>query len=550
MDKASQSFPQYSLELDRVLNALFHTTVEGILVVNEKGVICMANERSLALLEYKEADLLDQPVEILIPSEHRSGHGKNVSQFFTQPGARPKGKRRYFPAQTKTGSRILLEISLEPVDTDEGLYVVVHLVDVSAQVKVEQDLRESQVRLSSIIEAAVDGIITIDYRGDIETINPSAARLFGYQPEEVIGQNINILMPSPYHQQHDQYIQNYKDSGVRKIIGIGREVKGRKKDGSTFPFYLSVSEVQLSNRKIFTGIVHDLTPQKAAEAALKKYSGQLEKRVEARTEALNSAIKGLENEIKERSIIEQKLRESQEEIEASLAKEKELNELKSRFVSMASHEFRTPLATILSSLNLLNRYTEPEQAEKRDKHINRIRNNVHNLTGILNDFLSLSKLEEGKIQARYETFKIDELCEELREEMLSQAKKGQKIDYVSEGPQEIYLDPYLLRNILVNLLNNAIKYSPEESLITLKYQGTADTIALDISDEGIGIPDEDQVHMFERFFRATNVTNIQGTGLGLSIVKRYVDLMNGGITFTSVHHEGTTFSLRFSQPSK
>ncbi len=550
MDKAKKSFPQYSLELDRVLNALFHTTVEGILVVNEKGMICMANERSLALLEYKEAELLDQAVSILIPPEHRSGHGENVSQFFSNPGARPKGKRRYFPAQTKTGTNLLLEISLEPIDTDEGLYVVVHLVDVSDQIKVEQELRESQVRLSAIIEAAVDGIITIGYRGIIETINPSAARLFGYKPEEVIGQNINILMPAPYKEQHDQYIQNYKDSGERKIIGIGREVKGRKKDGSTFPFYLSVSEVQLSDRKIFTGIVHDLTPQKAAEAALKKYSGQLEKRVEARTEALNSAIKGLENEIKERSIIEQKLRESQEEIEASLAKEKELNELKSRFVSMASHEFRTPLATILSSLNLLTRYTEPEQAERRDKHINRIRNNVHNLTGILNDFLSLSKLEEGKINTRYESFNIDELCEELKEEMLSQAKKGQKIEYISDGSQEIYLDPYLLRNVLVNLLNNAIKYSPEESLITLRYQSIGDTITLDVSDEGIGIPDDDQVHMFERFFRAKNVTNIQGTGLGLSIVKRYVDLMNGDITFTSVHNEGTTFSLRFSQPSK
>ncbi|MFK7926302.1 MAG: PAS domain S-box protein [Bacteroidia bacterium] len=550
MDKAQQSFPQSSLELDRVLNALFHTTVEGIIVVNEKGVICMANTRSLSLLEYEEAELLEQSLEILIPEAYRPNHSQSFDSFFSQPKARVKGKRRYFPAQTKTGKTLLLEISLDPIETDEGTYVVVHLVDVTDQVSVEEELRESQVRLSSIINTAVDGIITIGYRGIIETINPAAAKLFGYDPKEIIGNNINMLMPEPYHHQHDQYIQNYKDTGIKKIIGIGREVKGKKKDGTTFPFYLSVSEVQLNDRKIFTGIVHDLTPQKAAEAALKNYSGQLEKRVEARTEALNSAIKGLENEIKERSSIEQRLRDSQEEIEVALAKEKELNELKSRFVSMASHEFRTPLATILSSINLLTRYTEPEQAEKRDKHTQRIRNNVHNLTGILNDFLSLSKLEEGKIQARYETFNLNELCEELREEMLSQSKRGQTIEYIAEGPAEIYLDPYLLRNILVNLLNNAIKYSPEESNIKVHYQSSEATISIAITDQGIGIPNEDQVHMFERFFRAKNVTNIQGTGLGLSIVKRYVDLMSGKIGFESVDQKGTAFTLQFPQTPK
>lgn len=550
MDKAQQSFPQYSLELDRVLNALFHTTVEGIIVVNEKGVICMANNRSLSLLEYEEAELLEQSIEILIPAAHRPNHTANVSSFFTQPQARVKGKRRYFPAQTQTGKTLLLEISLDPIETDEGTYVVVHLVDVTDQVSVEEELKESQVRLSSIINTAVDGIITIGYRGIIETINPAAAKLFGYNPEEIIGKNINMLMPEPYHHEHDQYIQNYKDTGIKQIIGVGREVKGKKKNGTTFPFYLSVSVVQLSDRKIFTGIVHDLTPQKAAEAALKNYSGQLEKRVEARTEALNSAIKGLENEITERSSIEQKLRDSQQETEVALAKEKELNELKSRFVSMASHEFRTPLATILSSINLLNRYTEPEQAAKRNKHTERIRNNVHNLTGILNDFLSLSKLEEGKIQTRYETFNLNELCEELREEMLSQSKRGQTIEYISEGSAEVHLDPYLLRNILVNLLNNAIKYSPEESHTILHYQSSATTISITITDQGIGIPDEDQVHMFERFFRAKNVTNIQGTGLGLSIVKRYVDLMAGSIDFESVYQEGTTFTLQFPQTPK
>ncbi|MEL6588527.1 MAG: PAS domain S-box protein [Bacteroidota bacterium] len=550
MDKSRQHFPHSSLELDKVLNALFHTTVEGILVVNEKGEICMANQRSLNLLEYSEAELLNQPVEVLIPARVRAAHPHKTAGFFQNPNARVKGEGRFFPAITAKGEELMLEISLDPVQTEEGIYVVVHLVDVSRQLRSEQELQESKIRLSSIIETAVDGIITISTEGIIETINPAAARLFGYTPEEVIGRNINILMPAPYHEQHDRYIQNYRSTGERKIIGIGREVKGRKKNGSTFPFYLSVSEVKLNGRKIFTGIIHDLTQQKAAEAALKNHTDQLEKRVDARTKALNSAIKGLENEIKERTIVEQKLRETQEEIKAALAKEKELNELKSRFVSMASHEFRTPLATILSSLSLLGRYTEPEQADKRQKHFGRIRNNVHNLTGILNDFLSLSKLEEGQIQARMEWFDINELCEELCEEMLSQAKRGQTIRYQSEGAQQIYLDPTLLRNILVNLLNNAVKYSPEETPIVLQYEQDEGAIRFSIIDQGIGIPQDDQIHMFERFFRAKNVTNIQGTGLGLSIVRRYATLMQGTVSFESVHEHGTTFYLHFPRSNE
>ncbi|MEL6653430.1 MAG: PAS domain-containing protein, partial [Bacteroidota bacterium] len=190
MDKSRQHFPHSSLELDKVLNALFHTTVEGILVVNENGEICMANQRSLNLLEYSEAELLNQPVEVLIPARVRAAHPHKTAGFFQNPNARVKGEGRFFPAVTAKGEELMLEISLDPVQTEEGIYVVVHLVDVSRQLRSEQELQESKIRLSSIIETAVDGIITISTEGIIETINPAAARLFGYTPEEVIGRNI------------------------------------------------------------------------------------------------------------------------------------------------------------------------------------------------------------------------------------------------------------------------------------------------------------------------------------------------------------------------
>jgi two-component system sensor kinase FixL len=545
----SDSFQSLPLELDSILSALFHTTLEGIMVTNAEGRIVLVNKRCCELFGYTEEEFLQITVEDLLPANAAHLHPTQRKAFYNNPAVRAKGHRRYLHASRKDGSEFIIEVGLNPVETADGLHVIAHVVDVSEQLQAEDDLKESKIRLSAIIEAAVDGIITIDTNGIIETVNPSAARLFGYPPEEIVGQNIRLLMPEPYRGEHDGYIHNYHETGRKKIIGLGREVSGRKKDGSTFPFYLSVSEVKLRSRKIYTGIIHDLTEQKAAEAALKRYSNQLEKRVLARTQALNQAIVGLENEINERKQIEQRLREAQQEMEQALAKERELNELKSRFVSMASHEFRTPLATILSSLNLLIRYTQPEQADRREKHINRIRNNVHNLTGILNDFLSLSKLEEGVIEVRDEFFEIDELATELRDEMQAQAKKGQEISYRHEGETRIFLDPNLLRNIMVNLLNNAVKYSPENSQIFIRTSRNHKSLSIEIADQGMGIPKIEQQHLFERFFRAHNVTNIQGTGLGLSIVKRYVDLLNGSIEFVSSEQKGTTFTIHFPQPS-
>lgn len=410
---------------------------------------------------------------------------------------------------------------------------------------------DASLRLQTIIETAIDGIITIDEKGIIETVNPAAANLFGYLPEELIGKNIRILMPSPYRQQHDDYIERYKATGEARIIGIGREVPGMRKDGSIFPMRLAVSEVFLENKRVFTGICHDLSDVKKAEEKIRKLNEELEEKVIERTEELASVVnkllntnKKLQYEVQERKSAETALRESAKEIQKALEKEKELSELKSRFVSMASHEFRTPLSTILSSISLLSRYTESSQQEKRDKHIQRIKSAVRNLTGILNDFLSLSKLEEGKIENQPFEFELQELCPEVIDEIQGLLKDGQEI--IHEGihtPMAVHWDKRLVKNILFNLLSNAIKYSDEGKKIFLKERLEGDYLLIDITDQGIGIPEADQVYLFTRFFRAANAMNIQGTGLGLNIVKRYIDLVGGSITFDSQLNVGTTFTV-------
>lgn len=218
--------------------------------------------------------------------------------------------------------------------------------------------------------------------------------------------------------------------------------------------------------------------------------------------------------------------------------------MKSRFVSMASHEFRTPLSAILSSASLISKYSTTEDDEKRQKHINRIKSSVTNLTLILNDFLSVGKLEEGKIYANYSVFNLQTMHNECVAEIQILKKENQKIIDSYEGEtQQVYLDKQMIKNIYLNLLSNAIKFSDNNKTIILNTKIKNNTIEIYVKDEGIGVPKDEQPKLFERFYRGKNAFNIQGTGLGLNIISKYVELMNGTITFESELNKGTSFNI-------
>ena len=391
---------------------------------------------------------------------------------------------------------------------------------------------EGAALLKAIIENAIDGIITIDDRGSIETINPAACNLFQYTPGEVIGKNVSVLMPSPDRESHDGYIARYQRTKEAHIIGIGREVQGMRKDGSVFPFRLAVSEVQYSGRKIYTGFIHDMSREKEAEEKLRDYATQLEEVVEERTRSLKETVLALQA--------------AKEEVSLSLEKEKELGQLKSRFVSMASHEFRTPLSTIQLSAVLIEKYAAPHENTNIVKHIAKVKNAVSNLTSILNDFLSLEKLEAGKVEPQFATFDIVKFAEEIIEEMQMIAKQKQVIVYQHTGTgSTVKLDATLLKNCILNLIGNAIKYSGENTFIEFNSEITDKQLIITIKDDGIGIPESDQKHLFEAFFRAHNTGSIPGTGLGLNIVTRYARLMNGTVKFQSKVNKGTSFTISF-----
>jgi len=390
---------------------------------------------------------------------------------------------------------------------------------------------DSKEGLHALFEYATEGILIINSKGEITKINPSAEKLFGYNSGELIGKKIEQLVPQKYRGSHTHHRDSYNKNPHPRSMGKGMTLFGVRKDGSEFPVEISLSNYTYNDELYVIAFIIDITIRKQAEEKLKTYSIELEKRVEDRTLMLREAIAELEK--------------TKEEINAALEKEKELNDLKSRFVSMASHEFRTPLSTILSSVSLISKYNTPETEDKKQKHISRVKSSVSHLTDLLNDFLSLGKLEEGVITSSPAFFDIVKSTNEILTELQHVAKENQKADYQHIGKTEVYLDQKLYRNILINLISNAIKFSNDDGLIEIRTTVNKNDVIISIKDNGIGISKEDQQHLFERFFRAQNATNIQGTGLGLNIVAKYVELMNGVITFESELNKGTTFTIKF-----
>jgi two-component system sensor kinase FixL len=368
----------------------------------------------------------------------------------------------------------------------------------------ENERRELEQRFSFLVRHIKDyAIFFIDPGGNVMSWNEGAQQIKGYTAAEIIGQPISLFYTEEDNRQGEPFknLKKALEDGSYESVGLRK-----RKDGSVF--YADVVFTPIyDEKKILKGfakITRDITHQKKA----------------------------------------------QEDIQITLQREKELNELKSRFVTLASHEFKTPLSVILSSVYLIEKYPETGMQDKRLKHTHRIKSNVNNLKQILNDFLSLEKLEGGIVSNNPGEADLLHLTREIIQDMEEAFKEGQQVRLSTEGPpRTIFVDTHLLRNVLNNLLSNAIKYSPDGSSIDCFLIYHPATVDIQFKDRGIGIPPEEQDKLFERFFRATNTTGISGTGLGLSIVKRYLDLMGGSIHLTSIPGQGSIFTVTLPNES-
>lgn len=405
-------------------------------------------------------------------------------------------------------------------------------------------------RFEAFFEHASVGILVAGEDGVIQLVNKKLLQQFQYREEHaLIGKKVELLIPSRYTKEHTKLRESYNKHPEPREMGHGRDLYATRKDGTEFPVEVSLSNYETIEGNFIIAFVIDITRRKEIENEVMQQQAELkiskekieelnislEKKVMLRTSQLEEAMHQIEA--------------ARNDLEKAFQKEKELGELKSRFVSMASHEFRTPLSTISSSASLVEKYTEKEDQDKRDRHTGRIKAAVKNLNVLLDEFLSVGKMEEGKIEAKMAAFDVVSFMKATLQEIENIKTAGQQVIFQHTGDEKVYHDAALLRNIVYNLLSNAVKFSGDQGIITVRSFIEPGIFTLIVQDNGIGISAADQVHLFERFFRAANATNIQGTGLGLHIVSKYVELMSGTISFESELEKGTSFRLSFPQPS-
>lgn len=396
-------------------------------------------------------------------------------------------------------------------------------------------------QFKALFEFATEGIIIANKEGHIVLANPKALQQFGYTSHELANKEIEVLIPQSSKHKHVQDRETFTKKPSHRAMGGLRDLYALRKDGTVFPVEVSLSHYKIGNQLFVIAFIIDITIRK-----------QNEKELQAKSATIREMNISLETKVQQRTMILREtlteLEKSKEELASALESEKEVNSLKTRFISMASHEFRTPLSSILSSATLISKYPKEEDFDKREKHVKRIKDSVKNLTDILEDFLSIGKLEDGRISLRYEATNIREfmetICSEKQEDL---AKENQKIVFHFEGNEWAHCDKYILRNMMINLISNAIKFSPLDGTIEVSVTSNDLELMLCVKDYGIGISKEDQEHLFERFFRGHNASNIQGTGLGLHIVSRYLNLLNGTIEVKSEIEKGTTFCAHLPQ---
>ena len=389
-------------------------------------------------------------------------------------------------------------------------------------------------QFEAIFHEAAIGILVTNARFDILISNEFLDQLFGYEVGELVGQNISVLIPNHLKMRHEGHLKQVQHSPISRPMGVGLDLKAKRKDESLFPIEISLSHFRENEQLYYIAFVSDVTLKRKVEMELilknqeiNQLNESLEEEVLHRTQALQNTLA--------------KLEENTKVLEGALQKEKELGDLKTRFVSMASHEFRTPLTSILSSAALIEKYPKEEEQSKRLQHINRIKNSVNNMTEILEEFLSVGKIAEGHIETHISEIVLAPFFQELLAELRGHQKDAQKIVLHIDKTETFISDASILRKVLINGLSNALKFSERD--VHLHVQHKKHELHIDIVDSGIGISEEDQKHLFDRFFRGGNASVIQGTGLGLHLIDRYVRLIQGKVEIYSQLGQGTTLSI-------
>jgi PAS domain S-box-containing protein len=613
-----------------IFNILLETVSEGVIIVDNHQNIMEVNEAIKKIFGYTKKELVGRELNLLIPSNYHINHLKYFNDFIKKGKRRSMGEATEIFALKKDGTIFPVEVELNPYSIYNKTYVMALVKDISEKKTIEKSL----MLRTKALQSAKNGIIITDaqkHDNPVIYFNSAFQDLTGYSDAEILNHNCRFLQGKDRNQpplkklreaikngeSYQATLRNYKKDGtmfwndlyvfpitnskgiVTNFIGIQNDVTLRKNseeernhlatifneslneiyvfDTETLKFInvnygaqknigysleelknMTPLDIKTKNKKIEFRKTIDVLLNKNVEKvefeSIHKRKNGTEYPVEVHLQLSNLGEKNvfvaIILDITERknytSQLENQVEERTQQLKVALSKEKELNELKTKFLSLVSHEFKTPLSGILTSSQLLSKYQLAEHQEKRDKHLKIITDKVYFLNNILNDFLSIEKLETGKVNYKFSHFKLSKVVNEVVYNANMLLKDGQQIKYPENiDDLSLYQDEKIIQLIFFNLLHNAIKYSTEGSVIDLQIKQDKTLTTLTIKDEGIGIPEKDQKSIFERYYRAENVINTQGTGIGLNIAKNHLENLGGSIYFESKEHVGTIFTITF-----
>ncbi len=514
---------------DELFRLMVEAAPQAMIMVDQGGLIAYVNARTETLFGYSRGELLGKSVDILLPENVRDNHPNMRADFMKSPGTRAMGAGRDLYGQHRDGTSIPLEVGLNPVVTDNGIYVIASIIDIHERKRQQAELQDQNARIRAIVETAVDSVIVIDANGIIETVNPATEQLLGYRIDELQGKNIRILMPEPYRGQHDGYLRNYRETGERKVIGIGRVVVAQRKDGSTFPIELAVSEMTIAGERKYTGIIRDITERQKAEE-------KLQQQVEETRQAL------------------QRVRETQDQLMQS-----ERLATLGGLVAGITHEVNTPLGIGVSAASYLQeqvrnlkhgldtdnlRRSDLERFLKAcDESADILLTNIRRAADLIQSF---KKVAVDQTSEKRRTINLGEYLDELLVSLRPRLKKTpHRVDIKSTNAVHIETIPGSLSQVITNLIMNSLIHAFDETehgVIEIAFSMQRDEIHLTFRDNGKGIPKDYLGKIFDPFF--TTRLDQGGSGLGLHIVYNLVhQILGGTITVDSEPDSGTAFYI-------
>jgi protein-histidine pros-kinase len=480
---------------------LLESTPDAIVMVNVTGRIVLVNSQAERVFGYPRAELLGQAVEVLLPHRYRGAHLGHRSGFFGQPRTRTMGAGLELHGLRKDGGEFPVEISLSPIDTEEGTMVMSAIRDITDRKRADQKFKD-------LLEAAPDAMVIVNREGSIVLVNSQAVKLFGWSRDELLGKPIELLVPQRFSARHPDHRRQFFAEPRTRSMGAGLELHGLRKDGSEFPVEISLSPLETEEGLYVSSAIRDVTERKRIEQVLRDKNLELE----------NAAL------------------------------------VKDRFLASMSHELRTPLNAIIGFTGtLLMKLPGPLNAEQ-EKQLRIVQTGAKHLLSLINDLLDVAKLNANKVTLNLELVDCKTLIEEVSATLeLEARRKG--LAFAVHTPQDALLlqtDRRAVSQILINMVGNAIKFTLQGRVDVVLQElllSSGRVVQLRVQDTGPGIPLYEQPRLFEAFSRVESADrrHHEGTGLGLHLSRKLAEALGGTLGFDSTEGVGSTFTLRLPE---